>query len=865
MNLYKKSGFFLILLFLATGISVSHAQDISGDTIYVNAEAEIMVRFPTLPSFFNTVPSNAPYNFKTAGTGFTIIAKSEKTPPAPLFVNEGGRSHKFLIVFKKHIDYNNDAEMDYDFSTVKKLEQHIRDNAGTKVNENKPTAEPVTKDEKKSKKSKKDNAEENSAANYYVLLEQGDINLKDKDYKAAKLNFEKAASLRPNDQIPKQRLDEIRIRLADQEKAANQGKNKQYVDVVATAKSNLNAKKYTAAQENYKKALELRPGDIYATHQLEKIDELIKADIDKKEQKKLDDLYREYISTGEKALKKNDMAEARVAFEQALIVKQNDPVAVSKIKTISEKEKLEKDKTTQEVNYTTTIESADKLYKAGYFDEAKAEYTRAAGFTTKSYPQDQIKNINKLQAAQLAKENADKQKRLKDLETEQKNKDKAKLEADYNDAIKAADKYFAAKDFKNANIAYNKALSIDKRAWPADQLKTIQKIADQEEADKKKLATMKETEKQEKERKKQEEKLKQAREKEYKALIKEADQLYKKNNYAAAKVEYVKASVLSNERWPQDQIATIDKIIEEQTAKEKAEKLRLAKETEVNSQYTAVINKANTEFDKGNYLKARKLYSDAALIKPSEKLPNEKLNQIQATLDQIAAAEKARKDSIATATEIKKKYALAMTKAKSYYLKEDLVNAKNAYSEAAQLKPLEEEPKAQLKTIQAKMEAIAKANEEENKFDQKVSTGDSLMIAKSYENAIAAYKEALTIKPNEYYPKTQINYLTAEIKNQQKDKEDRARLEAYKKEEELEQRYQAALKKGKQAVTDKKYDVAKAAYTEVLSMRPDHEYAQHMLGVIDFQMGKENLAKTKKINEAKAADNKAAKPDQKAV
>jgi hypothetical protein len=259
------------------------------------------------------------------------------------------------------------------------------------------------------------------------------------------------------------------------------------------------------------------------------------------------------------------------------------------------------------------------------------------------------------------------------------------------------------------------------------------------------------------------------------------------------------------------------------------------------------------------------LYSDAALIKPSEKLPNEKLNQIQARLDQIAAAEKARKDSIATATELKKKYALVMTKAKSYYLKEDLVNAKNAYAEAVQLKPLEEEPKTQLKTIQAKMDAIAKANEEDNKFDQKVSTGDSLMIAKSYENAIAAYKEALTIKPNEYYPKTQINYLTAEIRNQQKDKEDRAKLEAYKKEEELEQRYRDALKKGKQAVTDKKYDVAKAAYTEVLSIRADNEYAQHMLGVIDFQMGKENLAKTKKINEAKATENKPVKPDQKAV
>ena len=109
MSKYLKKYLFLLLLFLAAGIYKVQAQEINGDTIYVNAEAEVMVRFPTLPSYFNTTPSNAPYNFKTAGTGFTIIAKAEKTKPAPLVVNEGGRTHKFLIVFKKNIDYNNDA------------------------------------------------------------------------------------------------------------------------------------------------------------------------------------------------------------------------------------------------------------------------------------------------------------------------------------------------------------------------------------------------------------------------------------------------------------------------------------------------------------------------------------------------------------------------------------------------------------------------------------------------------------------------------------------------------------------------------------------------------------------------------------
>ncbi len=850
MTNYIKQCFLLLLLFMLIGIQMSYAQDleIAGDTIYVNAEAEVMVRFPTLPTFFNTIPSNAPYNFKTAGTGFTIIAKTERTKSAPLLVTEGGRNHKFVIVFKKNIDYNNDAEMDYDYSTTKKLEQHIRDQASAKMIVSKnPEASG-----KETKKSKKDKSAENTAANYYALLEQGDMNIKQQDYTSAKLNFEKAATLRPNDQIPKQRLDEIRIRLADKEKNSSLELNKQYIDIIATAKSNFNAKKYAKAQDNYKKALDIKPGDNYAKRQLEIIEAQLTAETDKNEQQKLDNLYKEYITSGDKALKKEKLIEARVSYEQALVIKQNDGLATNQLKKIDDLENREKEKSDLEVKYTSTIENADKLFKAGDYENAKAAYIKVSGLTKKSYPLDQITKINKLQAEALAKENADKQKRLSDLALEQKNKEKNRLEADYNAAIKTADKLYTARDFENAILAYNKAISIDKRAWPTEQLKTIQKLREKEDADKKKMISQLETERQVKERIKQEEKEKQTREKDYKALIKEADKLFNKNKYEASKIEYVKASVLSNDKWPVDQIAVIDKIFEEQRVKEKADKIKLTKEIELNTQYTAVIDKALIEFGNGNYLKARKLYADAALLKPLEKLPIDKINQIQLKLDQIATAEKLKKDSIASAVEMKKKYILVMSKAKSYYLKADFVSAKKSYQEAVQLNPLEEEPKIQLKDIQTKLEAVSKATEVDRKFEQKVSTGDSFLIAKAYENAIAAYKDALTIKPNEYYPKTQINYITAEIKNVQKENEDRAKLAAYKKEEELDLKYRDALKRADQAVREKNYAMAKVAYSEVLAIRPDHDYAKQRLEIVNYQMAKEINAKNKKTEIAKS-------------
>jgi hypothetical protein len=124
MKLFKQYTLFTLSLVL-TAVCVK-SQSITGDTIYVDAKAEIAVRFPSMPSSFYTIPADAPYNFKTLSTGFTIIAKSKNTGTVPLFVTEGKRTHHFLIVYKKDINYNNFIETEYDYSTIKKLKDHVR-------------------------------------------------------------------------------------------------------------------------------------------------------------------------------------------------------------------------------------------------------------------------------------------------------------------------------------------------------------------------------------------------------------------------------------------------------------------------------------------------------------------------------------------------------------------------------------------------------------------------------------------------------------------------------------------------------------------------------------------------------------------
>jgi hypothetical protein len=162
----------------------------------------------------------------------------------------------------------------------------------------------------------------------------------------------------------------------------------------------------------------------------------------------------------------------------------------------------------------------------------------------------------------------------------------------------------------------------------------------------------------------------------------------------------------------------------------------------------------------------------------------------------------------------------------------------------------------QLRIIEDKLEAVAKADEITDKYDQKVALGDSLLIAKAYENAIEAYKAALIIKPKQYYPQKQIAYSTAEIKNLQKEKEDLAKLELYQKQKESDQKFRDALKRADQAVAEKNYALAKTAYMDALAIRPDYDYAKQRLEIVTFQLEKENVAEAPKKDTKKKTETK---------
>ena len=189
---------FFLFVCVTTFLRSGTGQSITGDTIFVNAEATIELKFPSRPSNIYINPKDAPYNLITLGKGFTIDAKSENTKPAQLFVTEGENSHQFVLVFKKDINYNNTAELSFDYSTKKKLAQRVKEIATKKAKETLAQITPATPDITANAVNKTNpdmapaNEPNNNPGNYYASMEEGDKDIKLGRYNEAKVNFDKA-------------------------------------------------------------------------------------------------------------------------------------------------------------------------------------------------------------------------------------------------------------------------------------------------------------------------------------------------------------------------------------------------------------------------------------------------------------------------------------------------------------------------------------------------------------------------------------------------------------------------------------------------------------------------------------------------
>jgi len=756
----------------------------------------------------------------------------------------------------------------------------------------------------------KEKADKELNDKYNAAIAKADAAFGKKEYTSAKAAYNEAIALKAAEKYPKDKVAEIDKLLAD---AANKEKaekelNDKYNAAIVKGDAAFGKKDYANAKTAYNEALALKAAEKYPKDKISEIDKLL-ADIAAKEaaekeklakEKELNDKYNAAIAKADKALAAKEYTAAKAGYNEAVALKAAEQYPKDKIKEIdgiladiAAKEKAEKDKLAAEKalndKYNAAIAKADVAFAAKNYAGAKTAYNEALALkSAEQYPKDKITEIDKLLADVAAKEAAEKERLAKEKELNDK----------YNAAIAKGDKALAAKDYSNAKAGYNEALTLKpSEQLPKDKLAAIDKL----------LTDLAAKDAAEKER--------QAKEKElndkYNAAISKGDKALAAKSYEEAKSGYNEALALKPaEAYPKTKLAEIDKAIADAAAKDAAEKARLAKEKELNEKYEAAIKKGDSDLATKSYEAAKTAYTEASTLKPTEKYPKDKITEINAIIakemgakelekkyndaiskgdaalgskdyaaaktnytaalalkpneqypkDKLAEAEKGLADAAAEKARLEKekelndKYNAAIAKADAAFKAKTYEAAKTAYNEASALKSAEQYPKDKIDEINKILAEIAAKNASAKELDEKYKTavakGDKALMAKSYEDAKAAYNEALEVKPSEAYPKTKLAEIDKAIADAAaKDAAEKARLA---KEKELNEKYEAAIKKGDSDLAAKSYEAAKTAYTEASTLKPTEKYPKDKITEINAIIAKEMGAKEleKKYNDA---------------
>ena len=659
-------------------------------------------------------------------------------------------------------------------------------------------------------------------ADYQAAITNGDKALSIQNYELAKQSYQKASEIKTGEQYPKNKLAEIEKLLADlaAQEAAEKAKEEKYKQLITAADGLLSAKDYKGAKGKYNEALGIKAGEQYPKDKLAEIEKLM-ADLAAKEaaEKAKGEKYQQLITAADGLLSSKDYEGAKEKYNEALGIKAEEAYPKEKIAEIenllaelakqkAEEEAKEKAAAELQAKYDGLIAAADKLMGSKDYEAAKSKYNEAIAVKeNEQYPKDKIKEIERI-LAEIAQKKA---------EEEAAKMAQAEKDEKYKEAITLADNAFSSENYKQAIIKYNEALAVKPdEQYPKDRIKETEGLMAEIERKKQEAlnASLAQKELDEKYKKfitsadqdlsvkqynqaksnyeaalgikpdeqypkdkiqeienilaeiaKKEEEDDLAAEAERKkqeyfnALVAQADEAFNNKNYDDAKAKYQQAlALIPNSSHPTSRLKEIESILSGLAQEDAA----AAAEKELNEKYDGLIKVADAAFSTKDYTTAKEKYKAALAVKPKEVYPQNKINEIEGILADLAKQE------------------------------EEIQVTNNAQKQ------------------------------KQERYQSFIRQGDASLAAKKYQDAINKYEMALGIMPSETYPKekiAEINQLLSEIA--QKEKEQDA-LESAEKEKR--ERYDQLIFEGNRMFKFRKYNEAKSKFSEAGNLYPNEQY-----------------------------------------
>ncbi len=344
-------------------------------------------------------------------------------------------------------------------------------------------------------------------------------------------------------------------------------------------------------------------------------------------------------------------------------------------------------------------------------------------------------------------------------------------------------------------------------------------------------------------------------EEKYYDIIDRADDFFDNNSLDAALIQYKEAlKVIPGDNYAKEQIAKINRIKKEEADKQAAFKEARNKALELTGKrdYKGALE----QLKKADALYPGNKEIDAQITQVKQMLTQQKLNLKKADEEvhlagrylliknyAEALAHYRVADSLVPGNpnillkiketepkaKIQAKYNKLSEEADKLYMAKNYMAARQKYSEAEKIWPENSYPKEMILRIDEMLQK-QKMHLEEN-YQLAIRHADSLFLQKEFENAKAEYNMALTLKPDEQYPKQKLKEIDDYFAMQKK---------------KLEENYQAVISTADSLLSKNLFDEAIEKYTLAMQVKPSDPYPARQLK--QAETAKEKYLEEEKLN-----------------
>jgi epidermal growth factor receptor substrate 15 len=416
---------------------------------------------------------------------------------------------------------------------------------------------------------------------YKTALDQGENAVKNGAYQDAKNFFEEAKKLKPNEKLPKDRIDFVDAKL--KEMAADLAKKQQFDELINSANTKETKNDLNGALSDLKKANELIK-DAGVQNRITTIEKSI-ADQAAQAQKKAN--YDAAIAKADAAFKNKEWENAIKLFQDAKKIDESQNYPDGQIALAqTELSKMQNAKQRKE-SYNKMFADGDKFFKDKKYSEAESAFENALNYA------DEVADKEKAQ------------KRIAELkEIIEKQNAAAAQKKTYDEAIVAAQNFEKDNNIDAALAKYKEAANIDNTApLPKQKITELtQKIAERDKNN--------------------------AQQTKFNEIIALGDALFDAGQFTDAIIKYKETEIII----PNSPIT-------KQRIEEVHKKIKETQQNEAEVAYQKLLTEAQNSREIRNYDNAIKLYNQAAKERPNDPLPKTKIKEINEEINRNKAEE----------------------------------------------------------------------------------------------------------------------------------------------------------------------------------------------------------------------------------